>query len=271
MARTVGGTLVAAAVLVASVLVAPSPAAGATPQPVTVRMIGGAVTTYTDCDGVRNVTADSLLISIQRVGAETSGDLHVDLAYGGSLVAGVDYQPLPASVTIPAGETTSILAANRITTTPGTLVVEATGPGISPATGQATTSQTSFACTTYPPVTRRVVVGQPLRLELIDDLFPDLPGFILDSEIDVRSGTVPPGLSAGATITGTPTSVGRYSFVMQACVGPVCAARFPLTIDVVAPDAPPSTSPPSSDPAVAGPTAAPPAATPVAAVPAFTG
>ncbi len=96
---------------------------------------------------VRQVTAQAgakAKFTVMRVGGDVSSALVVNYRAGGSAMSGVDYKPLPSSVTIAAGQTTAIIKVKLLTPAPDappTRVIKLklkAGGGYAPATVGAT-------------------------------------------------------------------------------------------------------------------------------------
>ncbi len=73
--------------------------------PLAVTLTGGAVGTHRSCDGTTEVVGTGITLNVSRADASTDA-VNYQLAWGGTLVAGVDYQ-------VPRRRAASLLAGTR--------------------------------------------------------------------------------------------------------------------------------------------------------------
>lgn len=101
--RSRARTLVVALVFVGGALGLGAPAAAqVTATPLNVSLTGGSVGTHRSCDGANQVVGTGITLNVARADAST-GAINYQLTWGGTLVAGVDYQAPPAAGNIAAG------------------------------------------------------------------------------------------------------------------------------------------------------------------------
>jgi hypothetical protein len=199
----------------------------------------GTITTFSPCVGEDQVTVNPAFIRVSRTGS-TADALVVDVTYGGSLGAGVDYPALPDPVTIDAG---SGFAISPVRATRGGTVTISIEPGAgytatAPLTVEATITESRIAASCAAPdeQVQTIEVGQtPVALPVNDTY----GGALADATLGIV-GDVPPGLSfaADGTWTGRATTVGTFTFTARYCLGTdTCVVEIPVTIVVVAPRA----------------------------------
>lgn len=225
--------------------------AGAPPPTVVAAALDGAITVITPCQGDPIVQQGKGLLKVERPNA-TSGDLAVDVSYGGTLQPGTDYDALPDPVVIAAGEDATILDVSASTAGTVTITIEP-GEGYavgSPATATTTITDTGgdFGC--QDEVVETIDLGtKPTALPIYDTY-----GFGVGDSTLVMTGDVPPGLTyqQDGSWTGAATTLGTFRFTACYQIGGFCGLEIPFRITVVEVDA--------SDPTV-------PAAPPAAAVP----
>ncbi len=196
------------------------------------------------------VTTSAGSLTVERP-ANIAGTISVDVSYGGDLIAGEDYDPLPDPVEIPAGQSRTTLT---VESTRGGSVVLTIEPGegytvAAPASATAIFADVVWNAQCFAEETQTIPIGSaPASLDL-DGRFGDIGDAYL--EID---GDLPPGLALdrNGDWTGTATRVGTYRFVVSFTNGDVAALELPIRIVVVPAGAP--------VPAPAGPPPASPAA-----------
>ncbi|WP_426570977.1 hypothetical protein [Aquihabitans sp. McL0605] len=230
----------AAALLVAAVL-APGPASatpqGAPPPDVIAAALNGSVTSVTGCDGVTRSSSNTGFLKVERPNA-TSGDISVDVSYGGTLVAGTDYDALPDPVTIAAGHEATVLFIDPTRSGTITLTVEP-GPGYvvgEPATATVDFPLTHVDAACLAPNEQTVPVGgTPHGVDVTAHGFSQ----IVDSHFETV-GDLPPGLDfhVDGTWTGAATTAGVYGFTARWCLldgstNSQCFLEIPFEITVV--------------------------------------
>ncbi len=259
--------------LVAATLVASAASVGAAdPVDVTATLTGGAAGTHLGCDGAPQVAGTGIHLNITRTG-DTGAAATFALTWGGTLVAGTDYETPPSSVTIPEGEVAApSIDLAPLTDVPGTVTVDGAAPGITSFHSEITTTRVQVPdCNILPSIHQAVEVGSPISIP-VGDIAPYVEPLVHDVQLEVI-GAPPPGTRfsddfypADRKLVGTPTTVGTYTFSFQACLGAslsFCLASQTFTIDVTPIGT--GTPPTSTTGGVPG------AATPVGAVPVFTG
>lgn len=244
--RTIWAAAAIAALAPAAAWAAP---AGAPPPTVVAAALGGSVTVITPCSGDPIVQRSAGLLKVERPGA-TSGDLAVDVSYGGSLQPGTDYEALPDPVVIQAGETATILTVAADAPGTVTLTVE---PGEGYAVGSPATATTeiadsggAFGC--QDEVVETIALGtRPTPLAIYDTY-----GFGVGDSTLVVDGDVPPGLGyqQDGSWTGAATALGTYEFSACYRIGDFCGLEIPFRITVVEvdtsePGLPPASAPPA--------------------------
>ena len=260
-------TIGAAALLVAGIAVpaiADARPQGAPAPGVTASAINGTAVTFPDCDGSEHVEPSNAQFTVSR-GTAFSGTIEIDVTYGGTLVPGTDYAPLPDPVVIPAGETEVVLPIDTTATGSVTLTLEA-GTGYvvgDPATATSNLGASDAAHHCLPLQQETISVGDQLPpFDVLDalDVFPSyFKGFTLFIE-----GTLPTGITFDNGFTGVAEVPGTYDYTMTWCVTPdgYCLVEAPFRVEVVTID--------GSAPELPGPAPATPAA-PVGSSPTYTG
>jgi len=257
-----------------------------------VTLTGGAVGTHRSCDGTTEVVGTGITLHVSRADASTNAT-NYQLTWGGTLVAGVDYQAPPATGNIPAGgnsaEPVTLRSLTDTADTAGTVTVDVTGPGVTPAHAElSVVSRAAPECQILDPVLRVVQVGSSISIP-VGDIAPYVAPLVHDVQLQVV-GELPPGTMfsddfypADRKLIGTPTAVGTFTFRLRGCLGDFCTASQTFTIDVVPvgsgtlpgsvvpPGSGAGTTPTAEPPAATGTAGTTPAATPVAAVPTYTG
>jgi len=245
--------------------------AGAPAADVIAEALGGTVNIFTPCEGEANVIPGNGLLKVERPGS-IAGTISVNVTYGGTLVPGTDYEPLPDTVEIPAGESQTILFFDSANDGTVTLTVEP-GEGYTvgdPATATATIGLSDIDAICPDEETLTTTVGsQPPAIPVFDRY----GGAFADTIFEIE-GDLPPGLDLGVdgSWTGTATTVGTYRFVALYTLGDFAFLELPLRVVVLPEGEVPTTTtrpPTSSTTSPTRPPARP--ATPVQAHADFTG
>jgi hypothetical protein len=228
--------MVVAAVLVAWAGITPGPAGaasqGAPPPDVIAEALNGIVSYLTPCEGDAQVAPGTGMLKVERPG-NTSGTISVDVTYGGTLVPGTDYEPLPDPIEIPAGQSQNIVSFRATSGGTVTLTVEP-GEGYEvgdPATATSTIGVSDIDAICPEEETLTVTVGgQPAAIPIYDRYGGAFGDTIL--EID---GDLPPGLryTNDGGWDGAATAVGTYRFVAKYTLGDFAFLELPLKIVVV--------------------------------------
>lgn len=244
------GRLVAVVAVLA--VAAPSAATarptGAAPPRVTAAGLPGSFAIIPQCDGTTIEQASGGLLKVERT--DMSGELAIDVTYGGSLVAGTDYPALPDPVVIAAGETDAFLEVEALVPGTVTITVEP-GDGYTvgdpaTATSEIVDSGGDFGC--QDEVVETIALGTtPTPLPIFDEY-----GFgVGDSTLEL-TGDVPPGLDyqADGSWTGAATELGTFEFTACYRIGDLCGLEIPFRITVVdeGPRPAPAPTPPPATP-----------------------
>ncbi|MCU1453111.1 MAG: hypothetical protein JWN46_1257, partial [Acidimicrobiales bacterium] len=196
----------------------------------------GAYLTARTCEGFsRPAGAPAVTLRLDRPAAAAIA-VRVQIA-GGSLVAGRDYEPLPATVSIGAGDLggTVRVMLRRVVT--GTLAVRVQ-PGRGYALGATSTDAVSVApkaleltCRVFAPVVLRARVGDAFPARPLDRAH--VPGELFNTVI-VRTGHLPPGISGvpAGPYAGRSTIPGTYRFHIDFTLADLVLARVPFEVRV---------------------------------------
>jgi hypothetical protein len=249
---------------------------GAPPPDVITDALNGTVNRLTPCEGEPQVIPGNGLLKVERPG-NTSGTIAVDVTYGGSLVPGTDYEPLPDPIEIAAGESQTIVVVESATPGTVTLTVEP-GEGYEvgdPATATLTIGLSAIDAICPDEETLTTTVGgQPPAVPVYDRY----GGAYADTILEIE-GDLPPGLrySNDGSWTGAATTAGTYQFVAKYTLGDFAFLELPLRIVVRPRDSGSTTTTTTTVKPTTSSTTTPPArpparpATPVKARAKFTG
>lgn len=209
------------------------------------------IQTHLACDGTQERTPTIVLLRVDRTG-DTAGPLEVDVAYGGTLRPGIDYDAQADPVVIPAGDEMAFVMPE--VTVAGTLTFELVpGDGYElgdPASRSFTIVEAAEDAVCPAEETQTIRVGQaPAPVRVFDRFDPRLPSTSLTVD-----GALPPGLTyvSDGTWQGSATTPGTYRFLAKYGFGETFYLELPLRIIV--------------EPAVPGTPVVVPAAAPAGAV-----
>lgn len=230
------------AVIAAITAITASPASGQAVDPA-VSVAAGPTTSeffVPECNDVALTVATSDALVFTRTGDTTSA-LTVSYSVGGTAEPGVDYAPLPGSITFVANSSTAEAPLDVLesddrshTATVAATVTSGTGYTVGdPATASATIlverdddlgpveCGIAFAEAVNDEIVRTVAVGSPLApLVVVEDIPPG--GSALgpdDVLVELVDGTLPPGVTLrdDGTFAGAPTTAGAYEAIVLAC------------------------------------------------------
>jgi hypothetical protein len=227
--------------------------AGNAPPGVVASGLGGSILELDSCNSPSQTLVNPGFLKVERPGA-SNGTIAVNVTYGGTLVAGTDYEALPDPIEIPAGDTQTVVPVEA--TAPGTVTLTV-DPGDGYVVGDPATASITFEVTSPPifcteAVVETIAVGEQPTAILVEEQFPGPP--LADTSFEPE-GEAPPGLTLNrdGSWTGAATTVGTYEITGRWCIGGACVVEVPWRITVVAAGEPttPPTAPPAAAPATA--------------------